>query len=131
MQRLKNRSYSVVTPVNKSATQRLRSVGDRAGTRDTGDGDRDALRVTSGIGLAGHRVHGLHVVGSANQRNRGSRGDAILEEKLVSGRRKLARIVEHRFILGGLAHLLERGNGHGGQEADDDHDDHDFNERKT
>ncbi len=40
-------------------------------------------------------------------------------------------LLSTRFILRGLAHLLERGNGHGGQEADDDHDDHDFNERKS
>ena len=121
----------MVTPVDKSTAQSLRSVGNRAGTSDTADGDRDALRVTKRIGLAGDRVNGFHIVGGANERSRSSSGDTIFQEELVSGRGQLARIVEHRFILGGLANLLECRNGHGGQEADDDHDDHDFNERKT
>ena len=36
--------------------------------------------------------------------------------------------VEHRFVLGGLADFLKRGDRHRGQQADDDNNDHDFNE---
>ena len=57
--------------------------------------------------------------------------DTLLEEVLISGGGELAGIVDASLVLGGRANLLERGNGHGGEKADDDHDDHDFNERET
>src|ERR1700694_3741065 len=109
----------------------LRIEGNRAGPGDAGDRDRDTLRVAGRIGLEGNCVDRLHVVGRTDQAGYISRGDTVLQEELVSRRGKLAGVVKHCFVLRGLADLLERGNGHCGQKADDDHDYHDFNEGET
>src|SRR5688572_23003054 len=111
--------------------RQLRRVGDRAERGDTVDGDRDALRVDGRVGLAGDRVERLNVVRGANQVGRGNARTAVFQVVLVSGSGQLAGVVEDRFVLGSLTNLLERRNGHGGQKADDDHDDHDFDEREA
>src|SRR5258708_1351207 len=76
-----------------------RSVGNRAGTSDTGDGDRNTLRVVSRIGLGGNRVDRLDVVGRTDKAGYISRGDTVFQEELVSCRRKLAGVIKHRFVL--------------------------------
>ncbi len=77
----------------------------------------DTLDVLSGVGT--------------HENRRGYGRNAGLKEVLVSCRAKLAQIVKDGFVLRAGAHLLERGDRHRGQEADDDDDNHDFNEGET
>ena len=78
-----------------------------------------------------HKV--LHILGGirADDRSIGDGADAVFQEILVGPGLNLAEVVDHGLVLGAGADFLERGYGHGGQEADDDHDDHDFYEGET
>jgi hypothetical protein len=50
---------------------------------------------------------------------------------LIGSCSHLAGIIEDRLVLRGDADLLKCGNRHGRQQADDDDNDHDFNEGKS
>src|SRR5476649_178043 len=119
------------TASEEKRSDALRGVSDRALTSDTSDRDRDALGEAARIGLVGDQVERFHVVRRADQAALRHGRHAVFEEILIRSGGQLAGIVHDRFILGGLADLLERGNRHGGQEADDDDDDHDFDEGET
>ena len=106
----------------------LLHVSEGARTGDARDDDRRALREVHRIGFVSHGAQCLHVVGRTHQRGEGGLIGTVLEEELVSSSTKLAHVVSDSFVLRSSANLLERRNGHGGKEADDDHDNHDFNE---
>ena len=106
----------------------LLNVSDGAGTGNVRDRDGDTLGIVSRIALIRHGVDNLDEFVGTNQVAQESGGGAALEEKLVSSSSELAGVVEDGLVLGRRTDLLERGNGHGGEEADDDHDNHDFDE---
>ena len=115
----------------KQVVTELRGVRYRAQTCDACDGDRHALREDSRVRFFRDGVERLNIVGGANQVGRTNARTAVFQVVLVSGRGELAGVVEDSFVLGSLTNLLERRNGHGGQEADNDHDDHDFDKGET
>src|SRR5580704_1713541 len=91
--------------------------------------DDDLARVV----FAGDRGDATDVVVSvsADQVRIFSLGNALIEHVLGGGSGNLAKIVYHGFLTGLGAHLAEGGNGHRSQEADDDHDDHNFHQREA
>jgi len=64
----------------------------------------------------------------------GRRGGVVLlvfQRPLLLGGINLAEIVDAAVLLGRIARPDEVGDGDGGQQADDGHNDHDFDERKA
>jgi hypothetical protein len=112
----------------------LHVVRDRA-ERNRGNGylglrlDDDLARIV----FAGDRGDATDVVVSvsADQVRVLSLSNALVEHVLGGGSGNLAKIVHHGFLTGLGAHLAEGGNGHRSQEADDDHDDHNFHQREA
>jgi len=66
--------------------------------------------------------------GGRRDRERDRGHGRVLKEILLRGRCDLTRIVLHRLADGIFANLFKCGNRHCGQKADDDDNDHDFNE---
>lgn len=113
--------------------QNLVGVGDGALTGNTGSREGIALGKDGGVGLVSHGLNNLDVLGRVGAHEvRGVNGGVTgLEVILVGSRRELTQVIRDGFVLGVRANLLERGNRHSGQEADDDNYDHDFNKRKA
>jgi carbon-monoxide dehydrogenase small subunit/xanthine dehydrogenase small subunit len=103
----------------------------RALTGNRKNRDRQALGIAARIGLTRNEVEGLHVIGSPDQVVLRDRGDAVFQEVLIGGGSELACIIEHGLVLRRRTDLLERGNCHRGEQADDDDNDHDFDEGKS
>ena len=102
-----------------------------------GIGDRD-LRVAlidgdGRIGFARDRGDITDVVVRARADEVGVTGGgyAFVQEVLLGGGRDLAEIIGDSLDARLGAHFAEGGNSHRGQEADDDYDDHNFNEGET
>ncbi len=109
----------------------LRGVGDRACAGDRPDRDRRALREAPGIHFLRDRVQRLHVRGGSEQVEERDRRDTVLEVVLVGACRELAGVVQYGLVLRVCPDLLEGWDRHSGQEADDDDDNHDFDEGKA
>lgn len=72
------------------------------------------------------RRHAGHVGTRADQIGQGAGGGRVLGEILISCGGNLTRVVEDGFLGGGIAHFLEGWDCEGGEEADNDNHDHDF-----
>ena len=109
---------------------RLVVIGDRTETRNTSGSNRIALKERAGVSLFGNGLKRLNVLGGirTNDVRVGDSATTVLEEELVSGSGELTKVVQDGFVLGGRADLFEGGTSHGGEQADDDHDNHDFDE---
>jgi len=103
------------------------------GVRDTASGEGNALGQPGVISFVGDGLNDLDILGGvgANEFGRVHGGVAGLEEVLVSSGGELAKVIRDSLVLGVGANLLERGNRHSGQEADNDDNDHDFDKGET
>jgi hypothetical protein len=106
-------------------------VRDRAGISHVGDRDRIALGVSGRIVFLRDRAEIFDVVRRANEAGRDGPARTCFEIVLVGRAGHLAGVVEDRLVLRRDADLLEGRNRHRSQKADDDNDDHDFNEREA
>src|SRR5580704_2082460 len=76
-----------------------RRVGDGAHAGDATDRDRRALREAGRIALLGNRIERLDVGRGPDQVAQDDGRDTVLEVVLVSAGRKLAGVVQNRFVL--------------------------------
>ena len=109
----------------------LLSVSQRPSASDAGDRDHLTLNERRRVGFVGHSVQRFHISRRTDQIGDVGRRGTVFKEVLIGSRTELAQIVQHGLVLGTGANLLERGNRHRGQKADDDDDDHDFNKGET